>query len=226
MDPFYITQDVKTPFAQIESYEAGVAYSRVQPGLALVARTAVFRTHVDRDLIFSKTAGRNVLGVGTTRTGWLAALRLTGRNFDEAANLTLVQSTFDDTHLLVPYVPDVVLRSDSALHHDLPLALAGRPLRGNLALGITYVGRRALPFGERSGQIFTLDGAATVSWRWFELGLSATNLLDRRYRLGEFNFVSSFAPNRPPSLVPVRHFSAGAPRGIFATFAVSFGGRS
>jgi iron complex outermembrane receptor protein len=226
VDPNYITQDVKTPFAQIESYEAGVAYSGVWPKLAVVARSSVFQTHVDRDLIFSETAGRNVLGVGTTRTGWLAALRLTSRFFDESANVTLVKSTFDDTKLLVPYVPDVVVRSDTAVFHDLPLALRGRKLRGTLGLGVTYVGRRALPFGQRSGQIFTVDGSTTLSWRGLELGLAVTNLLDRRYRLGEFDFASNFDQSRPPSLVPVRHFTAGAPRAVYLTFAINFGGGS
>jgi iron complex outermembrane recepter protein len=226
IDPGYITQDVKTPFASVSAYDGGLAYSNVWPSLAVVARTALFRTHVDRDLIFSETAGRNVLGVGTTRTGWLAALRLTGRFFDEAANVTLVKSSFDDTKLLVPYVPDVVVRSDTALYHDLPVAIRGRRIRGNLGLGVTYVGRRALPYGQRSQEIFTIDGSATLTWRFLELGLAATNLLDRRYRLGEYNFVSNFDQNGPPTLVPVRHFSAGAPRGLFLTLGLTFGGSS
>src|SRR5690606_3012275 len=120
--------------------------------------------------------------------------------FDQAANVTLVRSTFDDTNLLVPYVPDVVVRSDSAVHHELPWRPRGETLTGALAAGITYVGRRALPFGQRSDEIFTIDGSASVAWRSFEVALVATNLLDRRYRLAEFNFASDFRGASQPTL--------------------------
>jgi TonB family protein len=230
IDPSYITQDVKTPFASIVGYEGGVTYAGGVGDWTLVARSIFFQTHVDRDLIFSETEGRNVLGVGTTRTGWVGAGRLTGRFLDETANLTLVKSTYDDTHLLVAYVPGVVLRSDTALFSDLPWELMGQKVRGTLAAGVTYVGPRALPFGEESESIFTIDTSATLHFRNFEFGLSVTNLLNRQYRLGEYNFASDFRAQRAqfgdaqPTLVPMRHFTAGAPRGIFATFSVNFGG--
>ena len=227
IDPSYITQDIKTPFASVQAYEAGLVFARALRGVSVVARTVLFQTHVDQDLIFSEVQGRNVLGVGTTRTGWLAALRLTGWFFDEAANVTVTKSTFDDTHNLVPYVPDVVFRSDSALWHDLPWwTIRGRRVRGVLGLGITYVAPRALPYGERSDPLFVVDGSAALGWSQFELGLSATNLLDNRYRLSEFNYASDFrtVPGANPTLVPVRHFTAGAPRALFVTFAIKLGG--
>ncbi|HMJ54229.1 MAG TPA: TonB family protein [Polyangiaceae bacterium] len=226
IDPSYITQDIDTPFASIRAYEGGVAYAGHVENVAVVARSIFFQTHVDRDLIFSETAGRNVLGMGTTRTGWVGATRLTGSWFDQAANLTLVKSAYDDTHLLVAYSPDVVLRSDTATFSDLPFTMGGSKARGALSAGITYVGRRPLPLGERSQIIFTVDASATLGWKNFELGLVVTNLLDRRYRLGEYNFVSDFRSDPQPTLVPVRHFTAGAPRGVFMTFAVNLGGAS
>ncbi len=224
IDPSYITQDIKTPFASVTAYEAGAAYAGEVHKIGLVARSVFFQTHVDKDLIFSETEGRNVVGVGTTRTGWAGAVRATGAFFDEAANVTFVKSTYDDTHLLVAYVPDVVVRSDSAVFADFPWKVRGEKIRGTLGAGLTYVGRRALPYGESSDRIFTVDASATLAWTRYELGLIATNLFDRRYRLGEYNFVSSFQSQQPPTLVPMRHFAAGAPRGIFATFAINFGG--
>jgi hypothetical protein len=226
IDPGYITQDVETPFASIRAYEGGVSYAGQVKNVAVVARSIFFQTNVDRDLIFSETAGRNVLGAGTTRRGWVGATRLTGSWFDEAANITFVKSTYDDTNLLVAYAPDVVLRSDTAIFDDLPLSMGGSKTRGALSAGITYVGRRALPLGERSQVVFTVDASATLGWKNFELGLIATNLLDRRYRLGEYNFVSDFRSDPQPTLVPIRHFTAGAPRGVFLTLAVSLGGPS
>lgn len=230
IDPGYITQDVATPFASINAYEGGAAYAGPAGPVTLVARSVFFSTHVDKDYIFDQTVGRNVIGVGTTRVGWVGAVRATGDWFDESANVTFVKSTYDDTHLLVPYVPDIVVRSDTAVWHDLPLQFQGTPLRGALGAGITYVGQRPLPFGALSGTIFTIDGNATVAWTNYELGLTVTNLLDTKYRLSEFNYVSNFngsgpgAPSGPPSYVPERLFTAGAPRGIFGTLTVNFGG--
>lgn len=147
IDPQYITQDVRTPFAGISATELGATYGHSFSGAELSARAVGFSTHVDRDLIFSETLGRNTLATGTTRLGAIGAGRLTGSFFDIAANLTLVHSTFDDTGLLVPYVPDVVFRSDAAVFHALPLTFGGDAVRGSAALGLTYVGRRPLPYG-------------------------------------------------------------------------------
>jgi TonB family protein len=224
IDPIYVTQDVKTPFASIEAYEGGATYAGPVGPVELVARSVFFQTHVDKDYIFDQTVGRNVLGVGTTRTGWVGAVRATGPWFDESANLTLVKSTYDDTRLLVAYVPDVVLRSDTAAWMNLPWKVRGDPLRGTLSAGISYVGQRPLPFGALSGTIFTIDASASVAWTHYELGLIVTNLLDTKYRLGEYNFVSNFQQGLPPTLVPSRLFTAGAPRGIFGTFTINFGG--
>ncbi|HEV8551401.1 MAG TPA: hypothetical protein VGQ57_20280, partial [Polyangiaceae bacterium] len=153
-------------------------------------------------------------------------VRLTNGWLDENANVTLVRSAFDDTGLLVPYVPDVVVRSDTALHADLPLELAGAPPRGALGLGASYVGRRALPYGQRSDTLFTLDGSAAVGYRAFELELSVTNLLDTRQKVAEYEFVSNFpaSPAAPPTLVPARQFAAGAPRMLFVSFSATLGG--
>ncbi|HEY2405148.1 MAG TPA: TonB family protein [Polyangiaceae bacterium] len=224
VDPGYITEDVKTPFASIAAYEGGVLYSLTSDRVALVARSVFFQTHVDKDLIFNESEGRNVLGAGTTRTGWLGAARATGSFFDESFNLTLVRSSYDDTHLLVAYVPAVVLRSDTALFSNLPLAFLDKRVRGTVGAGVTYVGPRPLPYGERSQDLFTVDASASLTWHYFELGLSATNLFNRRYRLGEYNFASDFHSQPQPTLVPERMFSAGPPRSLFATLGVYLGG--
>jgi iron complex outermembrane receptor protein len=225
IDPIYINQDLATPFASVDAYELGVGWLRtIGQDTELMARSVFFRTHVDRDLIFSQTAGRALLANGTTRTGWVGAVRASGPWFDQAANVTLVRSTFDDTGLLVPYVPDVVVRDDTAIHHELPWKPKGETLTAALAAGVTFVGRRALPFGQRSDTIFTVDTSASIAWRSYEIALVATNLFDRRYRLSEFNFASDFQGSPQPTLVPSRHFSAGAPRGIFLTLTATLGG--
>jgi iron complex outermembrane receptor protein len=97
------------------------------------------------------------------------------------------------------------------------------PVVASGGLGITYVGPRPLPFGERSDRIFTVDASISLARRPLKLALSATNLLDAQYRLGEFNYASDFRGQAAPTLVPVRHFTAGAPRQLMLTLEVSLG---
>lgn len=226
IDPIYISQDIKTPFARVDAYEAGIAYSRTLSTTQLVTRAAAFRTHVERDLIFNESAGRNTLANGTTRNGILAAVRWTGSFFDQSLNATLVESRFDDTGYVVPYVPNWVVRSDTALHHELPFEIAGSPIHAAAGVGVTFVGKRPLPYDQLSDPVLNLDASASLEWKRFELGFEITNLLDRRYRLGEYNYTSDFHSADQPTLVPVRHFAAGPPRMLFVTLAVRFGGQS
>ncbi|RYZ06250.1 MAG: TonB family protein [Myxococcales bacterium] len=224
IDPAYVSQDIATPFASIRAADGGVAYARDLGSVSVAARSIFFMTHVDRDLVFSETEGRSVLASGTTRTGWNGLVRLRGHFFDQNANISLTKSRFDDTGLLVPYSPDLVVRSDSSLFGDLPLAPRGSAVRGTFSLGAGYVGHRALPYGQRSDTIFTLDTGASARWRAYELELQITNLLDSRYRSAELNYVSDFRSQPLPTLVPARHFAAGAPRMVFLSFSMNLGG--
>jgi len=214
IDPVNIVQDAQTAFAQIKSYEAGVAYKGSPGELDLELRLSGFRTHVDKDLVFSETQGRNQLVGGTTRIGGSLSGRVTGPWFDQNASATLVRSTEDSTGLLIPYVPDVVVRSDSVVFGDLPWRLGGRSPRATAGLGATFVGPRALPYSQRSDTIFTLDGSVSVIWDRYTLGVKGSNLLDTRYRLGEFNFRSDFHSQDQPTLTVAREFTAGAPRSV------------
>ena len=174
IDPIYITQDTGTPFASIKSWEGGSSYAGGTENVSAVVRSIFFQTHVDKDLLFSETVGRNTacpMGRRAPDLGGLHA-RVTAGPFDEAASVTLVKSTFDDTHLLVPYVPDVVVRSDTSVHGELG-DVFGSPVQGGLGAG-PHIGRRALPYGQRSDTIFTLDGSGTVAWRAYEMGLMGT----------------------------------------------------
>ena len=229
IDPIYITQDAKTPFASVSAYEGGLTFShRLADTVDVAASSVFFDTKVDHDLIFSQTVGRNTLAGPTTRLGSASTLRLTGSFYDLGANLTYVRATFDDTHLLVPYVPDLVFRGDTAIFATLPWRWArwwDKPLFASLAVGVTYVGPRPLPYGERSDTIFTLDASATLRWWIFETGFSAQNLLDAKYRLGEYNYASDFHSQSSPTLVPVREFTAGPPLLFLWSFAIHYGDR-
>ncbi len=223
VDPSYISQDVATPFATVDAGELGASYGHSFDAGALTAESVLFVTHVGRDQLFSPTEGRATLSEGTTRVGWSGSARFVGEHFDESLSVSLVRSRFDDTGLLVPYVPDAVVRNDGALVADL-FDLDDAPVRGRLGLGTTFVGRRALPFGQRSDVILTLDAAGSLDWRGLELELTATNLLDQRFKQAEFNYVSDFDPRSPATLVPARMFAAGQPLGVFVSLAGTLGG--
>jgi hypothetical protein len=227
MDPIYVGQGLQTPFASAVSREVGLSFNRQLGLVELGLRSAWFQTRVDQDLIFSQTAGRNINSGASTRVGSTNFARLSGSFFDLLANFTYVNATFNDDGLLIPYVPDRVARFDGVVYGDLPGPRPlGFPLRGLLATGLTYVGRRPLPYGERSNTIFTVDLNSSIGWSWIDIGLSATNLLDRRYRLSEYNYVSDFHSNPLlPTLVPARHFTAGAPRAVFLNAAIHLDGQ-
>jgi len=220
IDPQYINQDLKTPFAKVDASELGVLYQRAFRALDLSARSVFFQTQVDKDLFFNETEGRNTLADGTTRTGWAGNVRATGGFFDLAANLTLVKATFDDTHLAIPYAPGLVARVDGVIFGDLPLGLSG-----SFGSGVSYVGKRPLPYEEFSDTTFLVDIGASLRYRAISVGLISTNLLDRRYRLAEYNYASDFGSQDYPTLVPARHFAAGEPRAIYGTLTVLLDGQ-
>lgn len=228
IDPQYITQNLEAPFASIFSWEGGLSWAHTFERHALTARLVVFGTRVDKDLVFNEQEGRGILGGSTSRLGALFAGRARGGFYDVAVNATWVRSQFDDTGLLVPYVPDLVVRGDGALFHELPWwRPLGTPLSARASVGVSFVGRRPLPYGQRSDVIFVADASAELSWKWLSVGLAVRNLLDAQYRLGEYNFASDFRTTGSlPTLVPARMFSAGAPRTMLLTVGVHLGGES
>jgi hypothetical protein len=221
LDPQYVNQDLKTPFAKVRASEMGVSYVRSLKTIDLDARSVFFQTSVDHDLFFNETEGRNTLANGTTRTGWAGNVRATGAFFDVATSLTLVRAAFDDTHLVIPYAPSVVARADGVVFGTLPIAIEGHRLEGTIGTGVSFIGARPLPFSEVSQTMFLVDAAASVQWRTLSVGIMTTNAFDRQYRLGEYNYVSDFHSQPYPTLVAARHFTAGEPRALYATHTVT-----
>nr|MBP9113558.1 TonB-dependent receptor plug domain-containing protein [Polyangiaceae bacterium] len=224
IDPQYVNQNLATPFATVKAGEASVSYVRSFGDVDLNVRSVFFQTSVDKDLFFNQTEGRNTLANGTTRTGWAGTVRATGKFFDVAANLTYVRAVFAEDGLAIPYTPASIARVDGVLFGDLPLKVAGKALYGTLGTGISIIGERPLPFNEFSQANVLVDVAASVRYREFTFGITSTNLFDRRYRLGEYNYVSDFRSQAYPTRVAARHFSAGEPRAIFANLTIRFGG--
>ncbi len=225
VDPSYIIQDTATPFASLVAYEVGASFAKDLGPASLVAKSVLFQTHVDKDLVFSETEGRNVLGGGSTRTGWVGSVRVAGDHFDVNANGTLVKSVLDDTGLLVPYVPDVVARADAALFGALPLKIREESFRGALAAGFSFVGHRPLPVRPAQRHHRHARRLGHDRWSHYEVAFSGTNLVGQQYRLGRVQLRLQLPPGgrRRAGACPPLH-RGGAPRSLFVTFAVNFGG--
>jgi iron complex outermembrane recepter protein len=221
LDPQYVNQGAETPFATVHSGELGVLWNKSMGAVTASIRTAFFSTYVDRDLFFNQTEGRNTLANGTSRTGFSAYSRFTGKFFDVAGSVTLVKSRFDDTGLAVPYSPGFVARLDGTVFGDTSLKLADHAIEGSIGAGISIVGPRPLPFNERTNVQGLIDIAASAKWRSLSLGATCTNLLGREYRLGEFNYTSDFRSRDYPTQVAARHFSAGEPRAVYLTLGIT-----
>ena len=247
MDPNYVSQGNLTPFISLEAYEGGVAYAhQFDSGISVTAKSVFFSTHVGQDLAFDPNEVTYTLASGATRTGWAGSGRVTGTFFDASANLTFVKGTYDSgtpagstsgpgqasqlagntAGLLISYVPSIVLRSDNVVFHDLGLTAFGRPLRGVFGVGTSYVGPRALPYGQTSDTLFLWDLVTSLRWRPLELSMTITNLFDTQYHAGEYNYVSYFPHNglpTTPTLVPARAFTAGSPRQILVSLSGTVG---
>ena len=228
VDPSYVAQGLLTPFVTIQSEDLGVSYNGQIGSVALAAKSVFFSTHSGQDLLFDPSEGRSTLASGSTRTGWSGSVRGQGPFFDIAANATGVKATFDDTHLLVPYVPDLVLRGDLALFHDLPWRIDHKAVLGTIGYGVSYVGQRPLPYSQLSDVIFVSDASASLKWSLWNVRLAATNLFDSQYKLGEYNYASDFhsQAQAEPTLAPERTFTAGAPRVITLSVGMTLGGPS
>jgi TonB family protein len=240
-DPSYLGDGDRAPFASVFAAEGGMVWNRDEGGIALNVRGLYYYTHVGQDLIFDQQEGRNTLAPGTIRQGLLLAARAHGSFFDVSASGTYAHARFErddtvdntgyrpaDAGDRVPYIPDWVARLDGAVFHQLPgLSLWDQPLHARASLGVSYVSPRALLFGERGQPTFVTDLAGGVSVGAIELGVVIQNLFDSQYRLAEYNYVSEFRPDPvAPNLLPVRHFTAGAPRTVLFTLTLHLGGRA
>jgi len=224
IDPQYVAQDVAAPFASAQQGDIGVRYHTEIADFDFVSRLSGFWTHVDRDLSFSEAQGRNTLGGGSTRVGAMADLRFGNKYFDDSLSVTLVRASFDDTHLLMPYIPQFVARNEAAYHSQLPWLLKELPVQLSTGVALGYIAARPLPYGERGEAYYTADASTTARWQMWQLTLSGTNLLDLQQRSGEFNYASDFQSQSVPTLVPARHFSAAPPRSLMLTLTFHFGG--
>lgn len=210
------------PFTTVQSYEVGLRYQT----RSMRATAAVFRTSLSDDLAFNQVTARNERTPPTRRTGVSAEMAAQPTSwFTAATSITYTRSEFTNTDGgynagdLLPYAPQVVIRSDVAFTPTLGRAL-NRPITSHFGFGQTSIARRPLPYAEMGHPYTLVDAVASVRLREVELGLSAFNLLDLNWYDGEYTFASNFERGAAPSLVPQRHVTSGAPRTVLATLTL------
>lgn len=212
-----------SPFTKVESFEVGARFAL---GRALSGSAALYTTSLDGDLVFDPVTARNEPVPGTRRVG--GTVEMTARAGDLlvlAASATYTRAAFtasDTTYRegdLLPYVPQLVVRSDAKLEKPLARILS-RSLVGRIGFGLDGVVRRPLPYGEFGQNIVLADATAGLRLKEVELSFDVTNLLDQAFYDGQFVFASNFGRSPAPSRIPVRHVTAGPPRAFYASLTL------
>ncbi|MEZ4228932.1 MAG: TonB-dependent receptor [Polyangiaceae bacterium] len=213
----------RTPFTKVTSYEFGVRYGDAK---RIRASFAAFHTDLSDDVVFLESVARNEPVPATQRNG--AVIDFTAEPtpwFTSSLGATYTRATFTESGgdyaegALVPFVPQMVVRDDLALKPTLG-KLLGRSLVGTFGLGLTYLYRRPIPYGELGTNVFLMDARVAARLKEVELSLESFNLLDTDWNDGEFVYASNFNQGSAPSLLPVQHVSAGAPRTVMATLTL------
>lgn len=221
-DAAALSDNETAPFAKAQEFDAGLAYAYGADGapIQLSTQLSYSLTLVNKDLVFSEIAGRNVLAGSSTRHAVLFSGRMHLFSLvDILANVGWTQATLDSAGELLPYIPELVTRLDAAISGQISSWNVGSvPVVGRLGLGFTYVPGRPLPRQEFGDPFYLLGAGGDVRLWHFSLGIEMRNLLNATYRQGEFNYASNFvAPDAIPSQVPERHFVAGEPFFVMGT---------
>jgi TonB family protein len=213
----------RTFLTEVRSFEVGLRYA---DGKRLQGSIAGFYTDLSEDLAFDPTTARNEHVPGTARRG--LAAEWTAR----AGDAFLLSSSATYTHAaftagsdrygkgdLLPYVPQLVLRTDAVAKRKLG-RVSGRDLEGHVGAGLEGLVARPLPYGEMGRNVFLVDASAGLRLKEIELGLDVLNLLDAAWYDGQFVYASNFSRSPSPPRVPFRHVTVGAPRTFFLSLTL------
>ncbi|MCU0684644.1 MAG: TonB family protein [Polyangiaceae bacterium] len=213
----------RAPFVRVRSAEVG---ARFRDGTGFEASLVGFYTGLSNDLVFDPATARNDTSPPTRRLG--LAGEYVARPlpaFIASLAVTYTRSTFSESGLgfargqLVPYAPQIVVRSDVAYTPTLG-QLWGRRVDGRLGAGFSYFDARPLPYNEWGHGAFVVDARAAVRVGVAELGVDLYNAFDSTWYDSEFVYASNFSRGSAPSLVPGRHVTAGPPFSALATLAI------
>ncbi|MCY1018465.1 TonB-dependent receptor domain-containing protein [Pyxidicoccus sp. MSG2] len=213
-----LAEGERTPFVSVKGAELGAR----RDGEHWAAQVSLFGSQVANDFFFDHAVGSTVYTGETLRSGVSAAVQARPvRGLVTALSATVAHAYVTATDTLLPYFAPLVARADVGWERPVTWAwLGGTNATFSVGTGLTFLGPRPLPFDERSRTVFLADAYTAVRRGELGLRLEVKNLLDARWRDGEFVYSSRFAPESVPSLVPARHFTAGSPRMASLTLEV------
>jgi iron complex outermembrane recepter protein len=218
-----LTEGERTVFTEVSSWEVGARYD---DGRGLSGSLAAFHTTLTDDLVFDPEAARNERVPGTARKGLAAEITTrAGDSLVLASSATYTHASFtgEDARYaagdLVPYVPQLVVRSDAMIRRNLARVL-GRDLVGRIGGGVDGLMGRPLPYAEMGKNIVLVDATAGLRLEEVDLALDVWNVLDAPFYDGQFVYASSFNRTSTPSLVPQHHVTAGPPRTVFLSLTL------
>jgi hypothetical protein len=193
------------PIALSDSAELG---ARAHPADWLELRAAGFATLISDEIIFDHAAAR-FLATGRTRRLGVdggATLRPV-----EPLRVELEVTRSDGVYVAtgepIPYAPRLLVVGGVYTEH-LPVG----PLHLTTGLRAWHLGPRPLPGGFSSHATGLVDVTARADWKRWSLSLDLDNLLGTEWQDGEFVFPSRWDLDQASGELPVRHFTAGAPR--------------
>ncbi len=217
-----LADDEDTPFTRVHGWELGVRYRYRD---VLSASLAGFVTLLSDDLVFNEATSRNEAVPGTLRVGGALNSEITPAPwFFSAFSASLTRASLRESGPrleegdLLPYVPQLVVRSDTAITPVLA-HFWQRALELTVGAGWGYLFNRPLPFGEFGSDVFLLDAQTSLRLKEVEIGVSSTNLLGVDWYDSEYIYPSTFGAG-PTQLIPRRHVTAGAPRTVLGTLTL------
>ncbi|PID38299.1 MAG: TonB-dependent receptor [Proteobacteria bacterium] len=238
-DAASLSDNETAPFARAQVFDLGLShgYGKAGKGLSLRTQASYSYAYVDKDRQFDPAAGRNIVygassrhalsfGVRLGYDGWLDALANVGYAYAVWESVSLPGTSGINVARagdLIAYIPQLIGRLDLAASGRLHKGwrLGGVPVTGRVGLGLTVMPGRPLPLGAIGDPFYLVNLGGELRLWHVSLGVELRNLLDRRYRLDEFNYASNFvSPEATRSRVPTRHFAAGEPFFVMGTLTV------
>lgn len=207
-----------SPFTDVHAGEVGAraAWTDADDGrLVLGATASVFTTYVALDRIFDHASGANIFTGPSLRGGVTLLVESEPTDWlNVRASGTFVASRVLEANTPVPYAPPIVMRSDVDLHNkllNLDALSFDAPVSGRVALGVSAIGPRPLPFDEVSAPVAFAELSTGVRWGDVELSAEVQNLTNANFFDGEFVYASRFDPDDDGRLVPQHHVTVAAP---------------
>ncbi len=177
--------------------------ARWEPHEFVSAGASAFGTWVGNELVFDHVSGINLERSRTRRLGGEFDLRVRPAPWLELrTNATLVRARFVDSGAPVPNAPPVLWNTSGYLFHRSGVRAGAR---------LVVLGPRPLPQGARASGYALLDLSAGYRVGRLQLDLQVDNVLNRRWKEGEYNYASWFNRDDPRSAIPTLHFAAGPP---------------